>query len=591
MIRSRYADALAGILAAGLALGVGELMAGITGTTSLIVTVGNVVVDYTPGSVVKAAIELFGTHDKTVLLLSIILISLALGAVLGPVARHRRYVALVAFAGFGLAGALSGVRDPLSSDVFSFVNAGVAAVVGWLAFGRLLDAATLAAVPASEDPAAVMPGQRLVDRRRFLAFAAAAVGSTAITAVTGRLILGPAVDVEAQREAIVLPSLPAPPLEEDAGDGEALSATAPPLEEEAGDGEALSATAPPLEEEAGDGEALSATAPPLEEEAGDGETLPATAPSPPEVAPVEIPVPGQSPLITPNDEFYRIDTALEVPSVDVDSWTLRISGMVDEPYELGFDELLRLVAIEQSATLACVSNQVGGDLVGNAIWLGVPLAALLERAGVQDGATQIVGRSIDGFTVGFRTDVALDGRPAMVAVGMNGEPLPADHGFPARLIVPGLYGYVSATKWLSEIELTTLEAFDAYWIPRGWSKFAPIKTQSRIDAPGDGEEVPAGRLPIAGVAWGGIRSIDRVEVRIASSDGQEGEWQDAQLGKRLTRSSWRQWALEWDATPGTYDIEVRATDGNGDTQTAEKHEPAPNGATGYHQIRVDVEDA
>ncbi len=612
MIRSRYADALAGLLAAGLALGVAELMAGITGASSLVVAVGNVVVDYTPGSVVKAAIEAFGTNDKLVLLLSIVLISLALGAVLGSIARRRRYVAPVAFAGFGLAGALAGVRDPLSSDVLSFVNAAVAAIVGWWAFGRLLGAATFATAPGHEDPAVVVPGRRLVDRRRFLTFAAAAVGSTALTAVTGRLILGPAVDIEAQRAAIALPSVPAPPpAASDAVDEEDTAAAEDAEDDERDESSPPTAAADQAAEDDADAESsppAAAAARAAGDDAGDeaddaaqeegDEPPPRTEPTRPTVtqtsaaiATIDIPVPGQSSLITPNSEFYRIDTALTVPHVDVEGWTLRIKGMVDEPYELDFEELLEMVAIEQSATLACVSNQVGGSLVGNAIWLGVSLPALLKRAGAHDDATQIVGRSVDGFTVGFPTEVALDGRPAMVAIGMNGEPLPAEHGFPARLIVPGLYGYVSATKWLREIEVTTLEAFDAYWIRRGWSKVAPIKTQSRIDVPRGGRTVAAGRLPIAGVAWGGIRSIDRVEVRIASSDGQEGEWQDAQLGKRLTRSSWRQWALEWDATPGTYDIEVRATDGNGDTQTAEKHKPVPNGATGYHQIRVDVEDA
>jgi DMSO/TMAO reductase YedYZ molybdopterin-dependent catalytic subunit len=522
MRRLRNFDALTGVLAAALALGTAELMAGLTASNSLIVSVGDVIVDYTPGPVVKAVIDALGTNDKPFLLASVVVISLVLGALLGPLARRQEYVGLAAFAGFGLVGALAGARDPFSSDLVSFFNATLAAFVGWWAFGRLLEAATLMPVAASDDPAAVMPGRGLADRRRFLTFAGAAVGGTALTAFTGRGVLGSGVDVEEQRQSVVLP---------------ATTVTTP---------------------------------------------VPTTA---------GIPVEGQSSLITPNDEFYRIDTALVVPRVDVGDWTLRIKGMVDEPYELDFDELVEMASIEESVTLACVSNQVGDDLVGNAIWLGVPLAALLERAGLQDGATQVVGRSVDGFTVGFPTEVALDGRPAMVAIGMNGEPLPADHGFPARLVVPGLYGYVSATKWLSEIELTRLDKFDGYWIPRGWSKFAPIKTQSRVDVPRGGQEVAAGRQPIAGVAWGGIRSIERVEVRVASIEGDVGEWREARLGEKLTQSSWRQWVLDWDAVPGTYNIEVRATDGNGDTQTAAKHEPAPSGATGYHRIRVYVEGA
>jgi DMSO/TMAO reductase YedYZ molybdopterin-dependent catalytic subunit len=298
-----------------------------------------------------------------------------------------------------------------------------------------------------------------------------------------------------------------------------------------------------------------------------------------------------SPLITPNDEFYRIDTALVVPRVDASDWTLSFTGMVDNPFELTFDELVEMATLEEAVTIACVSNEVGDDLVGNAIWRGVPLADLLERAGVQDGATQVIGRSVDNFTTGFPTEVALDGRPAMIAIGMNGEPLPAAHGFPARIIVPGLYGYVSATKWLKEIELNTLEDFDAYWIPRGWAKQAPIKTQSRIDTPRSGRTREAGPLPIAGVAWGGIRSIERVEVRLISRDGNyESGWLEAELGEKLSQSTWRQWVVVWDAIPGDYQVQVRATDGTGETQTEEEHKPAPDGATGWHTISLSIEE-
>ncbi len=211
-------------------------------------------------------------------------------------------------------------------------------------------------------------------------------------------------------------------------------------------------------------------------------------------------VDGLATLITPNDDFYRIDTVLVVPRVDVESWRLRVTGMVEQPIELSFEDLLAMSAREETMRLACVSNEVGGDLVGNAVWLGIPLAHVRARAGVLPEATQIIARSVDGSTVGFPTEVALDGRPSMVAVGMNGEPLPADPGFPARMIIPGLYGYVSATKWLGEIELTTLEDFDACWIRRGWAKRAPIKTQSRIDVPRVGRTIDPGRAAVAGVA-------------------------------------------------------------------------------------------
>ena len=237
-------------------------------------------------------------------------------------------------------------------------------------------------------------------------------------------------------------------------------------------------------------------------------------------------VAGLTPYVTPNDDFYRIDTALQTPQVDVDDWSLRITGMVDEPYELTYAELVAMATTEETVTLSCVSNEIGGGLVGNAVWQGVPLAALLERAGVQPGASQIVGRSVDDFTAGFPTEIGLDGRVAMVAVAMNGEPLPVDHGFPVRLVVAGLYGYVSATKWLREIELTTWEDFDGYWIPRGWSKEGPIKTSSRIDVPRSGATSTPVRQAIAGVAWSPPGGITAVEVGI------DDEWFEATLGER-----------------------------------------------------------
>jgi DMSO/TMAO reductase YedYZ molybdopterin-dependent catalytic subunit len=293
---------------------------------------------------------------------------------------------------------------------------------------------------------------------------------------------------------------------------------------------------------------------------------------------------GISPIVTPNDQFYKIDTALSVPRVDLDTWTLKIAGLVDRPYELTYDDLLDLPLVERYVTLSCVSNRVGGGLVGNAKWLGVPLSEVLDRARIQAGADQIVGRSVDGFTVGFPTETAFDGREALVAVGMNGEPLPFDHGFPARLVVAGLYGYVSATKWLDEIELTTWDGFDAYWVPKGWAKEGPIKTQSRIDTPQPNSRLVAEARHIAGVAWAPGRGISRVEVKVDDSG-----WQDAELSEPLSNDSWRQWSVNWDAQPGTHRLQVRATDGNGETQTSESRPPRPDGATSYHTISVVVE--
>ncbi|HEX3218755.1 MAG TPA: molybdopterin-dependent oxidoreductase [Candidatus Limnocylindria bacterium] len=295
-------------------------------------------------------------------------------------------------------------------------------------------------------------------------------------------------------------------------------------------------------------------------------------------------VDGITPLVVPNDAFYRIDTSLLIPRLDASDWQLEVTGMVDHAFTLTYPELLAMPMFEQYVTIACVSNEVGGDLVGNALWRGVHLHDLLDRAGVQQGATQLVGESFDGWTCGFPT-AWLDPstRQAMVAVAMNGEALPPEHGFPARLIVPGLYGYVSATKWLTRIRLTTLEAFDAYWVPLGWAKEAPILTQSRIDVPTSGTSVSAGTQPIAGVAWAPDRGVKRVEVQI---DG--GAWLAAEMSTPISDATWVQWLYRWDATAGDHTISVRATDGTGAVQTDQVSRPAPDGARGHHTIQVHV---
>ena len=295
-------------------------------------------------------------------------------------------------------------------------------------------------------------------------------------------------------------------------------------------------------------------------------------------------VEGIAPLITPNDDFYLIDTAVSKPLIDIDTWTLTIDGLVDQPFSLTFSELLAMDVVEAPVTLSCVSNEIGGRLVGNAVWRGVPLSAILDRAGVDPAvATQIVGRSADGWTAGFPTELAFDGRTALVAFAMNGEPLPVSHGFPVRLVVAGLYGYVSATKWLTNIELTTWEDYDGFWVPLGWSKEGPIKTQSRIDVPRRNSEIPSGPTAVAGVAWAPNRSVDRVEVNIDDSG-----WVEARLSEELSGDSWRQWLYEWDASPGEHTITVRATDGTGETQTTEVTSPRPDGASGHHSINVRV---
>jgi DMSO/TMAO reductase YedYZ molybdopterin-dependent catalytic subunit len=499
-------------VAVGSALGINQLLAGLSSAVpSLVVSIGDAIVDHTPLSIVRASVQVSGTNDKPALLIGIVVTALLIGGVLGVLAASRRWIGAAGFIVFGVLGAWAGSREPLATDIGAVAAAIVAGATGIAVLFWLLAAADAAVTSDDEEAYAK-------DRRRFIAGAVAIGMFAAVSALVGR-VLGASSIVEAARSEVALAS----------GAGTAETVTA----------------------------GLSTTE-----------------------------YPGLSPLYTPNDIFYRIDTALTTPQVDPAGWRLRFTGMVDNPYELTFDELLALPMVEQTITLCCVSNEVGGDLVGNARWLGVPLQDLLDQAGVQPGATQVVGRSVDDFTVGFPTAVLDGGRPALVAVGMNGEPLPADHGFPARLVVSGLYGYVSATKWLTEVEMTTLEAFDAYWIPRGWAKEAPVKTQSRIDTPRDKRSIAAATVAIAGVAWAQSRDIEKVEVQVDDLP-----WVEARLGERVSEHAWRQWVHPWDAEPGTHRVRVRATDGTGETQTEQVHKPRPDGATGYHTITVEVADA
>jgi DMSO/TMAO reductase YedYZ molybdopterin-dependent catalytic subunit len=298
----------------------------------------------------------------------------------------------------------------------------------------------------------------------------------------------------------------------------------------------------------------------------------------------ELDIPGLSPLFTPNADFYRVDTALTVPSIDPETWRLVIDGMVDQRVELSFDDLVGMGLDEFAITLTCVSNEVGGQLLGNATWLGIPVRELLKLAGPQSGADMVLSRSVDGFTASTPLESLTDaGLDAILAVGMNGEPLPLEHGFPVRMVVPGLYGYVSATKWLTELTVTTFDADEAYWTPRGYSAKAPIKFSSRIDTPRTGTPVTAGRVPIAGVAWAQTVGIERVEVSI-----DDGEWQPATLSTPINDDTWVQWFVEWDATAGPHYVAVRAVNKNGDLQIEERAPIAPDGSAGWQRTLVNV---
>ncbi|MFJ4710036.1 molybdopterin-dependent oxidoreductase [Streptomyces anulatus] len=323
----------------------------------------------------------------------------------------------------------------------------------------------------------------------------------------------------------------------------------------------------------------------------DGVRLPAPAsPAEPIPAGARPRARGLSPFTTPNDDFYRVDTALVIPKVDANSWRLRIHGEgVRRDLEFSYQDLLERPLIEREITLCCVSNEVGGPYIGHARWIGVRLADLLKEAGVKPPsrggkADQIIARSVDGMTLGTPVEDVMDGRDAMLAVGMNGEPLPFVNGFPVRMLVPGLYGYVSACKWIEDIELTTFDAYDAYWVKRDWAREAPIKTQSRIDTPKPFARPEAGTVVVAGVAWAQHRGIDKVEIRV-----DDGPWGPAQLADEATVDTWRQWTYSWKATPGSHTLTVRATDGTGETQTEKRTKTVPDGASGWHSVVVSVD--
>lgn len=307
------------------------------------------------------------------------------------------------------------------------------------------------------------------------------------------------------------------------------------------------------------------------------------SPAPAIPAGAEAGVDGMQPLVTPNKDFYRIDTALAVPTVDPATWVLKVTGLVDRQVELTFPDLLAKPLTERHITIACVSNNVGGDLIGNARWLGWPVRELLALAGPRAGADMVLSKSADGWTAGTPLEVLQDGRDALLAIGMNGEPLPLEHGFPVRLVVPGLYGYVSATKWVTELKVTRFADDAGYWTPRGWSERGPIKMSSRIDVPRNGRPVSAGTVVFGGIAWAQHTGIGKVELRL-----DRGPWQQAELAQGISPDTWYQWKLGMDLAEGRYEVQVRATDLAGQVQDERSRPVVPDGATGLHTIRVDV---
>ncbi|HTZ29687.1 MAG TPA: molybdopterin-dependent oxidoreductase [Streptosporangiaceae bacterium] len=556
--------AMSGLLAAAAALGVAQLVAGITGPLgSPVVAVGEVAINLTPVPVKDFVIAHVGSHDKQVLVAGILMVLAAFAALTGMLAQRRLGYGLAGLAVFGLLGAAAAITRP-NAGAANLAPAIAGIVVGAVALTllaragrdsrqgsgppvrrgpaaaadrpaaaaadrpaalaqerRAAAAADRPAAAAQERPAAALagarhgvPATRPPGRRRFLALAAGTAAVAAAGGLAGQSLLG-RFSVDRLRAAIRLPT-------------PANRATAVP-------------------------------------------------------AGAQLPIRGITPFFTSNASFYRVDTELVLPQIAPDEWTLRVHGMVDRPLELSFGDLLRRPLTEADITLACVSNQVGGPLAGNARWLGASLRALLREAGVQAGADQILSTSNDGWTAGTPTAVVMSDPDALLAVGMNGQPLPVAHGFPARMMVPGLFGYASATKWVTDIELTTFAAQRSYWVQRGYSVQGPIKTMSRIDVPRPFQQVHAGRTPVAGVAWAPHRGIERVQV---SADG--GPWYDARLAAADGVDTWRQWVWYWDATPGLHQLQVRATDGTGATQPARRTGVFPNGATGWDSAAVTV---
>ena len=552
----RY-SASAGIAAAALALGVAELAAAFVGPSSSPLTaVAGEVVDRVPRSVEQFGVRTLGSWDKPVLTLVILIVLAAVAALAGVLAERRIGSGLGVIAAFAALGAAAAAARPDSATiaVIPTLVGAACAVVALSPLVRLARAAGAAreplrtAEPADVGGTAGSASAAGSESRAGWVGGTAGSASAAGSASDGGSAVGGGTG--SRRTFLLLAGGTAGAAVVVGGAGRVLARWRGVSDQRA----AIRLPAP----------------------ASPAPTVPAGA---------RLDVPGITSLTTPNSDFYRVDTAFVLPQVDPTGYRLRIHGRVRRELTLSYQDLLDLPLVERDITLACVSNEVGGDLAGNARWLGVRLKDLLDRVEPHADADQLVGRSADGWTCGTPTAACGDGREALLAIGMNGEPLPVAHGFPVRMVVPGLYGYVSATKWLVDLELSRFSDFDAYWVPRGWAQQAPIKTSSRIDTPRRSAEV-SGTVTVAGVAWAQRRGIERVEVRV---DG--GAWHRATLTATASVDVWRQWRWEWDADAagaGSHTLEVRATDGSGSVQSERERPPAPDGSEGWHRVEVDV---
>jgi DMSO/TMAO reductase YedYZ molybdopterin-dependent catalytic subunit len=567
---------IAGLLTAAVAVGVGQLAAAIIRPQgSPVAAVGSLAIDFTPPPVKDFAISAFGTHDKLVLVSGILVLLAGFAAWLGTRAVRRFSTGVAGIALFAVVGLLSALTRPGASPLDALPTLlGAAAAI--LALHQLVLAIHAAAPPATGPaaaPAAAPATPGPAPRTASVPQAAAAAGAAADPD------LRPPPD--AGGGPVPPPASPSPFKEPPLGPG---YRPGPPVP--APDRRRFLVTGSAVAGAAVVAGLISRelTADHSVDRVRSALRVPRPArPAPPLPAGTDFRLPGLSPFVTPNGKFYRVDEALVLPQVAPSAWSLRIHGMVQKEIRIGFRDLLKRPLIEGWISLCCVSNPVGGPYIGNAKWLGASLASLLREAGVRAGADQIVATSADGFTSGTPIQAVMDGRDALLAIAMNGSPLPVEHGFPVRMVIPGLYGYVSACKWVTDIEVTTFADNHAYWTTRGWDQEAPVKTESRIDIPNGEAPVRPGRVPVAGVAWAQHKGIDAVEVRV---DG--GAWQEAKLAAVPGIDTWRQWVFEWDATAGSHLIQARATDKTGYTQTGTQAPPPPNGATGYPGVSVTV---
>ncbi|CAN5907099.1 sulfite oxidase [soil metagenome] len=540
----------AGTVGAVVAFGLAELVHGIYQLVpSVFVALAQLIVKLTPGTLVTQGIELLGAADIPVLITCLVIGTVIVAGLLAFLAVRSPLLALIGVSVLAAIAIVATFSEPFVDPFFTVVTVVGALSTGVTVSALLLRASALTdsqAAPAGSEAhgASAMAGVRsreahssggiAVDRRNFLLLGGGAAAAGLAAVGVGRVLAG-------------------------GGGGEASAPKSLSLSKSPGGGTSGGTTSVQNK----------------------------TLPPPPAAASID--VEGMPPLITSAKDFYLIDTALSSPRIDVDKWSLKIKGSgISTPLEMSYKDLQSMSTRESDVTLSCVSNKVGGGLISNGRWTGVMLSDVLKEAGVDPNklnksSEQLVGRSADGWTGGFKTKLAFDGREALVAFGLNDSELPVKHGFPVRLVIPGLYGYVSATKWLTEIELTDWD-FDAYWIQRTWSKEGPIKTQSRIDTVRGKEKLSAGTVPVGGVAWAPHRGISKVEV--STDDG--GTWNEARLAEQLDEDTWRQYVYEWDAKAGDHTLKVRATDGDGQTQTDKKSKPHPSGATGYHTLNVSV---